>query len=133
MHSVQHWVFSGLSPGFLSSGISLQATNDSMDDFDSSSSTNNLLISWANVLHKFTGAVPKAQVKILRQPSASRPDGPDLPFFNIEAFIIIDLFMSSYATGWTGLASLCIDTSGEDSLGFFWVQDVVVIVIPMFT
>ena len=26
------------------------------------------------------------EVNILRHPSASRPDGPDPPFFNIEAF-----------------------------------------------
>ena len=91
----------GLSPGFLSSEVSLQATNDSNDDGDSSSSTHNFLINWANVLRKSNVAVPKArEVKILLQPSASRPDDPDHAFVNIEAFTIVDSSMSSYATGW---------------------------------
>ena len=67
-----------LSPGFLSSGISQQATDDSNDYGDSSSSTQNVLISWENVLRKFNVAVPKTrEVTTLFQPSASRPDGPD--------------------------------------------------------
>ena len=45
----------GLTTCFLSSGISLQATNDS------SSSTHNFLISSANILRKSTVAVPKAR------------------------------------------------------------------------
>ena len=51
----------GLTTCFLSSGISLQATNDSIDDADSSSSTHNFLISSANILRKSTVAVPKAR------------------------------------------------------------------------
>ena len=90
----------GLSPDFLSSGIGLQARNDSKDVGDSSSSTHKFLINWAKVLRKSNVAIQKArEVKILRQPSASRPDGPDPPFVNIEAYIIIDSSMSSYATG----------------------------------
>ena len=90
----------GLRPGFLSSGISLQATNDSKDDGDSSSSTHNFLINWADVLRKSNVAVQKAQeIKIVHQSSAPRPDGPDPPFVYIEAFIITNSSMSSYAAG----------------------------------
>ena len=64
----------GLSPGFRSSGISLQAKNDFKDDVESSSSTYSFLIIWTNVLRKSTVPVPKArEVKILYQPSALRP------------------------------------------------------------
>ena len=100
----------------------MQATNDSKDDGDSSPSAHNSLISWANVLRNSHVAVPKAQeVKILCQPTASRLDGPDSPFVNIEAFIITDSSMPSYATGWIGLVSSCINASGEGSLlsGYF--------------
>ena len=106
----------GLSPGFLFS----KATDDSKDDGDSSSATHKFLISWANVLRKFYFVVPKArEVKILRQPSASRLDSPDPPFVNIETFIITDSSISSYATIWIGLVGPYINTSGKGSLGSF--------------
>ena len=84
----------GLSLGFLSSGISMQASNDSKNDGDSGSFTHNVLISWVNFLRKSNVAVSKVR-EILRQPSASRPDGLDPTFVNIEVFIITYSSMSS--------------------------------------
>ena len=60
------------------------------------------------------------EVRILCQPPASRPDGPNPPFTNIEAFIIIDLSMLSYITYITvgiGLVVSCINIPGVGSLG----------------
>ena len=86
----------GHNPGFLSKGINLQAVNALRDVVVSSSSMQSLFINWANVLRKSVDDVPNTlQVKILRHPSASRPDGPDPPFINVAAFNIKDPSISS--------------------------------------
>ena len=56
-----------------------------------------------------------SEVKILRHPSASRPDGPDPPFANVAAFRIKNLSIS-WITGWIHLIGPSISTSGGGSL-----------------
>ena len=51
---------------------------------DSVSSIQSLFKSWANVLRRSVDDVPSSlEVNILRHPSTSRPDGPDIPFVNL--------------------------------------------------
>ena len=54
---------------------------------------------------------------ILRQLSASIPDGPEPPFVNTAARKTKESFMSSYATRWTDRNGVCRRASGEHSSG----------------
>ena len=53
----------------------------------SSFSIQSLFISWTNVLLKSVDDIPNTlEFKILRYPSASRPDSSDSPFVIVAAF-----------------------------------------------
>ena len=79
----------GRSPGFLSNGINLHASNASNDD-DRSSVVQNFFMTSANVLHRSFELLPHwFDVKIHFQPSASRPEGPDEPLVLSIAFFTL--------------------------------------------
>ena len=92
----------GLRPGYLSNEINLHAMNDSRDSEFFLSSKHSLLANSANILRSSDDAVPNECNVMLRfffQPTASRPDDPDLPFVSIAALKTRDSSMSSYITG----------------------------------
>ena len=83
------------------------------------SSKHSLLANSANILRSSDDAVPNECNVMLRfffQPTASRPDDPDLPFVSIAALKTRDSSMSSYITGWTGHICPCNNTLWGGSL-----------------
>ena len=99
--------------GFLLRGIDLHATKLSKDAqlvlFDIFV-TYNFLTSSAIAFRRSDVPVPKhVETIILRYPSASSPDGPELPFALIVAFVISSSSMSSYTIG-------CISCIGPCSI-----------------
>ena len=90
----------GLKPGFLSNDINLLAVKVSMDCVNCISFAQSFLMKIVKVLRRSLNEFPNSlEVNILRQLSASRPDGLGPPFVNITAHMTKDLLMPSYATG----------------------------------
>ena len=90
----------GRSPGFLFNGINLHASNASNDD-DRSSVVQSSFMTSANVLHKMYELLPNwSDVKILFQPSASRPEGPAAPLFLSIAFFTLSASIEWNLIGW---------------------------------
>ena len=82
----------GRNPGFLSNGINLQASNASNDD-NRCSVVQSFFMTSANVLRKlFELLLNWFDVKILFEPSASRPEGRAAPLvLSIVFFTFVHL------------------------------------------
>ena len=102
----------GRSPGFLSRGINLHASNNSNND-NRSSVVQSFSMTLANVLHKSFQLLPNwFDVKILFQPSASRPEGPAAPLVLSIAFFTLSASIEWNLIGWISSSISGSNTSG---------------------
>ena len=90
----------GRSPGFLSDGIKRQERKASIV-WVWTRSVDNFWTTFSNVLRRSILDVPKLlEARILRQPLASMPDGPESLLVPIAAFLIISSSIDWNLTGW---------------------------------
>ena len=108
----------GLKLGFLSNGFNLLVARASRGCVDCRSPEQSVLMKFEEILQRSLDEFQNCpEVNILCQPSASRPYGPEPPFFNIAAGMTKDSLMSSYVIACSSLNGPCRSVSGEDSSG----------------
>ena len=111
----------GRNPGFLSKGINLQAKKASkLSEF--SLVLHSFLLMYASAVHKSSLLFPNPlEVRILLQPTASNPDGPDPPFV-LAAAVFIESAVIDSNRMWCifiGISSNDKEGSGSSDGGCF--------------